>query len=267
MLLKSLFVFSLFLKSITNQIYYSQQNFMKHKEELFMAIETAQKRNLKPLWIALAFIALITIVLLPASGDLPVVGQRALAILAFAVILWVTEAVSYPVSSAMILAAIAVLLGLAPSMEDPSVDMGTSNALKLALGGFSNSAVALVGMALFLAAAMQITNLHKRIALWVLSLVGTKTKALVFGAILVAIVLAFVVPSATARAGAVVPILLGIVAAFGLSKESKLAALLVITATQAVSIWNVGIKTAAAQNLVALGFINTEFGVNRCIPY
>lgn len=162
----------------------------------------------------------------------------------------------------MILALIAVLLGLAPSMEDPSVQMGTSSALKLALGGFSSSAVALVGMALFLAAAMQITNLHKRIALWVLSLVGTKTNALVFGAILVAIVLAFVVPSATARAGAVVPILLGIVAAFGLTKESKLAALLVITAAQAVSIWNIGIKTAAAQNLIALGFIKTEFGID-----
>ncbi|MER2038323.1 MAG: DASS family sodium-coupled anion symporter [Solibacillus sp.] len=221
-----------------------------------------QKRNLKPLWIVLAFVVLITIVLLPNNGDLPVVGQRALAILAFAVILWVTEAVTYPVSSAMILALIAVLLGLAPSMEDPSVQMGTSNALKLALGGFSSSAVALVGAALFLAAAMQITNLHKRIALWVLSMVGTKTNALVFGAILVAIVLAFVVPSATARAGAVVPILLGVVAAFGLSNQSKLAALLVITATQAVSVWNVGIKTAAAQNLVALGFINSEFGVD-----
>ena len=227
-----------------------------------MATNETPKRNLKPLWIFLAFAALIIIVLIPNNGDLPVIGQRSLAILAFAVILWVTEAVSYPVSSAMILALIAVLLGLAPSMEDPSVDMGTSNALKLALGGFSNSAVALVGMALFLAAAMQITNLHKRIALWILSLVGTKTKALVFGAILVAIALAFVVPSATARAGAVVPILLGIVAAFGLSKESKLAALLVITATQAVSIWNIGIKTAAAQNLVALGFINSEFGVD-----
>lgn len=220
------------------------------------------KRNLKPLWIALAFAALIIITLLPNGGDLPVVGQRALAILAFAVILWVTEAVSYPVSSAMILGLIAVLLGLAPSMEDPTVQMGTSNALKLALGGFSNSAVALVGVALFLAAAMQITNLHKRIALWILSLVGTKTNALVFGAILVAIALAFVVPSATARAGAVVPILLGVVAAFGLTKESRLAALLVITATQAVSIWNIGIKTAAAQNLVALGFIKSEFGVD-----
>ncbi len=221
-----------------------------------------QKRNLKPLWIALAFAALIIIVLLPNNGDLPVMGQRTLAILAFAVILWVTEAVSYPVSSAMILGLIAVLLGLAPSLEDPSVQTGTSNALKLALGGFSNSAVALVGMALFLAAAMQITNLHKRIALWVLSLVGTKTKALVFGAILVAIVLAFVVPSATARAGAVVPILLGVVAAFGLTKQSRLAALLVITAAQAVSIWNIGIKTAAAQNLIALGFIKTEFGID-----
>lgn len=69
---------------------------------------------------------------------------------------------------------------------------------------------------------MQITNLHKRIALWVLSLVRTKTKSLVFGAILVAIVLAFVVPSATARAGAVVPILLGVVAAFGLAKYGSI---------------------------------------------
>ena len=97
-----------------------------------MATEATSKRNLKPVWIVLAFAALITIVLLPNSGgDLPVVGQRALAILAFAVILWVTEAVAYPVSSAMILAAIAVLLGLAPSMEDPSVQMGTNEALKL----------------------------------------------------------------------------------------------------------------------------------------
>lgn len=220
------------------------------------------KRNLKPLWIFLAFAALIIITFLPNTGDLPIVGQRALAILAFAVILWVTEAVSYPVSSAMIIAISAVSLGLAPSIEDPTVELGTKTALKMALGGFSNSAVALVAAALFLAAAMQVTNLHKRLALWVLSMVGTKTKAIVFGAILVSIVLAFFVPSATARAGAVVPILLGMVAAFGLPRDSKLAALLVITSVQAVSIWNIGIKTAAAQNMVALNFIQKEFGID-----
>lgn len=220
------------------------------------------KRNLKPFWIGLAFAALIIITFLPNNGDLPVAGQRALAILAFAIILWLTEAVSYPVSSAMIIAISAVSLGLAPSMEDPSVELGTKGALQMALGGFSNSAVALVAAALFLAAAMQVTNLHKRLALWVLSMVGTKTKAIVFGAILVSIVLAFFVPSATARAGAVVPILLGMVAAFGLPRDSKLAALLVITSVQAVSIWNIGIKTAAAQNMVALNFIQKEFGID-----
>ena len=220
------------------------------------------KRNLKPLWIGLAIAALLIITFLPNNGDLPIVGQRALAILAFSIILWVTEAVSYPVSSAMIIAISAVSLGLAPSMEDPSVEIGTKVALKMALGGFSNSAVALVAAALFLAAAMQVTNLHKRLALWILSMVGTKTKAIVFGAILVSIVLAFFVPSATARAGAVVPILLGMVAAFGLPRDSKLAALLVITSVQAVSIWNIGIKTAAAQNMVALNFIQKEFNLD-----
>lgn len=156
---------------------------------------------------------------------------------------------------------IAISLGLAPDMANPDKLLGTSGALKLALGGFSNSAVALVAAALFLAAAMQVTNLHKRLALWILSLVGTKTKSIVAGAILVSIVLAFFVPSATARAGSVVPILLGMVAAFGLANNSRLGALLIITAVQAVSIWNIGIKTGAAQNMVALGFIEQQFGV------
>lgn len=220
------------------------------------------KRNLKPIWIALAFIVMIAIVLLPTPDDLPVIGQRALAILAFAVILWVTEAVSYPVSAAMIIGLVALLVGFAPDMVNPDTIVGTKAALKMALGGFSNSAVALVAAALFLASAMQATNLHKRLALFILSKVGVKTGAIVFGAILVSIVLAFFVPSATARAGAVVPILLGMVAAFGLQPNSRLGALLVITAVQSVSIWNIGIKTGAAQNMVALGFIEKEFGVS-----
>ncbi|MEJ7517611.1 anion permease, partial [Staphylococcus pasteuri] len=45
--------------------------------------------------------------------------------------------------------------------------LGTNNALSLAFSGFSTSAVALVTAALFLAVAMQETNLHKRLALYV----------------------------------------------------------------------------------------------------
>lgn len=168
------------------------------------ANQQTKKTKWQWVWIATAFAALIAITLLPHTKGLPVAGQRALAILAFALILWVTEAVSYQVSAAMIVGLIALLIGLAPSIQDPAQMTGTGNALAMALSGFSSSAVALVAAALFLAAAMQVTNLHKRLALWILSRVGTKTSNLVFGAILVSIVLAFFVPSATARAGAVV---------------------------------------------------------------
>ena len=72
---------------------------------------------------------------------------------------------------------------------------------------------------------------------------------------LVGIVLAFLVPSTTARVSCLVPIMLGIIAAFGVGKKSAFAGMLMITTTQTASIWNVGIKTAAAQNMVAVGFI------------
>ena len=238
--------------------------------------ETSNK-GYKPLWIVISFIVLVMILLLPTSSSLPVMAKAALAILAFAVIMWVTEAVSYPVSATLILGLIILLLGFSPvqhlseqlghpksgnAILKGSELLGTNNALSLAFSGFSTSAVALVTAALFLAAAMQETNLHKRLALYVLSIVGNKTKNIVIGAILVSIVLAFFVPSATARAGAVVPILLGMIAAFKVSKDSKLASLLIITSVQAVSIWNIGIKTAAAQNIVAINFINQNLGYN-----
>lgn len=221
-----------------------------------------QKKSRAGIYVALAFLALLVIIFIPTPASLPVAGKYSLAVLVFAVILWMTEAVSYPVSAVMIGGLISLLIGISPTIEDPSVTFGTTEALKLSLSGFSSSAVALVGAALFLAAAMEATGLHKRIALFILSKVGSKTASLIFGTILVSIILAFFVPSATARGGALVPILLGMVAAFGLAKENKLSALLVITAVQSISIWNIGIKTAAAQNMVALGFIEESFKIS-----
>ena len=212
--------------------------------------------------ICLAFAVFFIIVMLPNPDGLPIAGQRALAILALAVILWVTEAVSYAVSAALIIVLITVFIGLAPTIEDPSVIYTSQGALKIALGGFSSSAVGLVAGALFIAAAMEITGLHKRLALFIMSKVGTKTSSLVFGTIVVSIILALFVPSATARAGTIIPILMGIVAAFSLPKTSRLSALLIVTAVQSISIWNIGIKTAAAQNMVALGFMEQSFGSN-----
>lgn len=207
-----------------------------------------------------AVAAMIVVLMLPTPAGLPVAGHRMLAILLFAVIVWMTEAIDYAVSAIVIATLMAFLLGLAPSVADPKVLLGTSRALSLAFGGFANTALVLVASALFLAAAMTVTGLDKRIALSILSRVGTKTNHVVIGTILVGFVIALMVPSTTARVACLVPITLGIIAAFGVNKRSAFASMLMITTVQTASIWNVGIKTAAAQNMVAIGFIEKAFG-------
>lgn len=202
-----------------------------------------------------AFAVLFAITMLPPVTGLPIAGQRMLAVFSFAVVVWVTEALDYAISAAVIAALIAFLLGISPNVAKPETLIGTSTGLTTAMSGFGNTALTLVAAALFLSAAMTITGLDRRMALFILSKVGTKTSHVVIGAMIVATVLAFFVPSATARAAAVIPIMLGVIAAFKMEKSSRFAGLVMITTVQAVSIWNVGIKTAAAQNLVAAGFM------------
>jgi anion transporter len=220
----------------------------------------------KPGWIAanwgllLAMAALAAVLLLPTPAGLTVAGHRMLAILTFAVIVWMTEAIDYAVSAIVIAALMAFLLGLAPNPANPKALLGTSAALTLAFGGFANTALVLVASALFLAAAMTATGLDRRIALTILSRVGVEPRQVVIGTILVGFVIAFLVPSTTARVACLVPITLGIIAAFGVDRRGAFAGMLMITTVQTASIWNVGIKTAAAQNMVAVGFIEKTLG-------
>lgn len=220
-----------------------------------------QESYLKRYGLVFGIIILLSIVLLPTPDGLPIAGHRMIGILIFSVIVWMTDSISYPVSAAVIMALMAFLVGSAPDVADPKVLMGTTKALTLALGGFSNTALALVGGALFLAAAMMHTGLDKRIALFVLSKIGAKTNRVLVGVILVGFILSFFVPSTTARVSCMVPIVLGIIQAFGVNKKSSFAAIMMIATAQADSIWNVGIKTAAAQNMIALGFIEKQLGI------
>jgi sodium-dependent dicarboxylate transporter 2/3/5 len=210
--------------------------------------------------LVVAVSVMIIIMLFPTPEGLPLAGHRMLAIFGFAVIVWVTEALDYAISAVVIAALMAFFLGISPNVANPKVLIGSVQGLTTAMSGFGNTALTLVAAALFLAAAMTITGLDRRIALVILSRVGTRTNRIVIGSIIVATVLAFLVPSATARAAAVIPIMMGVILAFGIDKRSRFAGLLMITTVQAVSIWNVGIKTAAAQNMVAVGFIQKMLG-------
>ena len=216
---------------------------------------------LKRYGLFVASIALLIIALLPHPAGLPVAGQYMLGILVFAVVIWMSEAVSYPVSAVLIITLTAFMLGFAPDLAKPETLMGTSKGLTIALSGFNNTAWALVGGALFLSAAMTKTGLDKRIALLVLAKVGAKTDRILIGVIATGFLLSFVVPSTTARVSCMVPIVMGIIVAFGVPLKSRFAGMLMIAVAQADSLWNVGIKTAAAQNMVAVSFIEKQLGI------
>jgi len=184
-----------------------------------------------------------------------------IGLLFFAIVIWITNAVSYPVSATFITALTALLLGTAPNVAEPSKILGTSKALQLALSGYSSTAWALVAAAMFLSVAMTKTGLDRRIAMTVLSRIGTKASHIYIGVILTGLILAFFVPSATARLACLVPIILGITESLHIDKKSKFTALLMVGATQADTLWNIMIQTAAAQNLVAVGFLQSQLGI------
>lgn len=159
----------------------------------------------------LALIAMAIVYLFPTPVDLPTQGHRLIGILVFAVIIWMTEGVSYPVSAFVIVTFMAFALGMAPDPAKHGALLGTSKALQMGLSGFSTTAWALVAAAMFLSAGMMITGLDKRIALVVMSHVGVKSSRLVIGVIFVGFILSFFVPSTTARVSCMVPIVVGII--------------------------------------------------------
>lgn len=233
---------------------------MKEKEKTLTAA-AADEGFFKKYGFYLALLVLCVIISLPTPDGLSVAGHRMLGIMVFSVIVWATTAISYPVSAGVIIALMALLIGFAPNPATGKI-FGTAAGLAMGLKGFSSTAFCLVGAALFLAAAMTKTGLDKRIALTVLSKLGTKSNHVVIGVICCGFILSFFVPSTTARVACLVPIVLGMISAFGVPLKSRFAGMLMITVAQVDSVWNVGIKTAAAQNMVAVNFIRTQLGVD-----
>ena len=215
--------------------------------------------NRKLAFLGLAVVLYLLVLALPLPTGLSPSGQVALGLLALVVTLWISECVS-PANSAVILIGAAVLGLMGKSLKPGGKVMGSSDALNAMLTGFSSTAVLLVAAALFLAVALKHTGLDKRVALLVMSRVGISPGRLTLGAMLVGFVLALFIPSATARVGAVIPIMVGITAALGLSVSSTLGATLMIVTAQACSIFNMAIKTGAAQNIISLNFMQSAFG-------
>ncbi|MGA2991691.1 MAG: anion permease, partial [Candidatus Korobacteraceae bacterium] len=177
----------------------------------------------KLFWLLVAIGCMLLICFSGPFAGLTVAGQRVLGVLAFALIVWVSEAISYPLSAVAIFSFLTVGLGFAPAAGNAGARLGTGKALSTALSGLTNGGWVLVVTGLFIAAIMLETGLEKRIALTILKTVGTKSKNLVAGMIVAMSVFAFLIPSVTARSACLCPIALGLVDALKLGRKSGFA--------------------------------------------
>ena len=199
----------------------------------------------KLIWLVAAILCMLFIFFSSPFTGLSVAGQRVLGVLAFALIVWVSEAISYPMSAVAIFSFLTVGLGFAPAGAG-AARLGTGKALSTALTGLTNGGWVLVVTGLFIAAIMLEIGLEKRVALTILKIVGTKSKNLMAGMIVVMSVFAFLIPSITARSACLCPIALGLVDALKLSRKSQFAKALMLSIALSSSISGVGILSAAA---------------------
>lgn len=96
----------------------------------------SKRDSIKRAGVFAALAALLAVLWMPAAQGLPPARQVMLAILAFAVIVWMTEALDYAVSSVVIDALMIFLLAYRPDAAKPAADMGTGAGRGLALSGF-----------------------------------------------------------------------------------------------------------------------------------
>ncbi len=163
---------------------------------------------------AAAVVVAAIIALQPQVGQLDDTGQTALAIMALAVVLWVSDVLAAGITTILTLGLL-ILAGV------PS---------NVALGGFASGAFWILVSVLFFGTAMDKTGLARRIAYRILLIFPPTYAGILVAFMLIGFVLTLGVPSMTVRTAIMVPIAFALVQAIGVPLPSPGAALVVLGA-------------------------------------
>lgn len=195
----------------------------------------------------LAIVAFFVIFFMPTPEGMTVEGQKSLALFVFALIMWIVRPIPIYLTS-IIIVLLLPLLGAVAKQKD-------------AFGCLGFDIIWLMVAAFVLTSAMSSTNLGKRIALTLVTkLAKSPTQTLIVFAI-VNFILAFFVPSTTARASLLVPITLVILEIFKAAPgKSKFGKLMMLQGVQTNAIATSVVMTATSAQVLAIGFINEQAG-------
>ncbi len=193
------------------------------------------------LGIPAAVVVFLALYLMPTPSGLSINGQTALAIFMAALVLWVTQAI--PTYATSLLGMVTLVLTGTWSERD-------------VLGVFGQDVIWLMVCAFILTSAMSKAQLARRIALAMVVTFSSRAKWALLSMIVVNGFLAFLVPSTTARAALMLPIVVILAEIYGAKPgRSNFGAALMMQELQSNNIFTAGILTATAANIMAVGFI------------
>lgn len=198
--------------------------------------------------LALSIIVLFAILLMPTPEGISPEAQKSLALFAFALIMWIARPI--PIYQTSII--LVLLLPLLGAVEKQSA----------AFGALGFDIIWLMVAAFVLTSAMSASNLGKRIALSLTTKFSkTPTQTLIVF-VIVNFILAFFVPSTTARASLLVPIALIILEVYkAVPGESKFGKFMMLQGVQNNAFATSVVMTATSAQVLALGFIKEQTGV------
>jgi len=188
-----------------------------------------------------ALVLASVIQLQPSIGQLAPIGQSALAIIAFAVVLWVTDVLNVGITAIL-------ALGLLIIAGVPS---------GVALGGFAGGPFWILVCVLFFGTAMDKTGLARRISYRILLTFPPTYAGIVFAFMLIGFVLTLGVPSMTVRTAIMVPIAFALVQAVGLPLPGRGASLIVLTSFEMAVLPGCAILTGSLFGPYIIGLFQT----------
>jgi anion transporter len=190
---------------------------------------------------------------LPRPQGLSAEGMAVLAIVVWASIMWVSEAL--PVGITGISVPTLLILTHAIPWDKGKPPMG------LVFSGFTSHEVWLCLFAFFVGAIMQLLKMDRRIALGILDKVRASTAGrVIWGMFGVNIILAFLIPAANARAATLLPVVKGITNLLGDTPQEQEAkkAIVIQSLVYGCMICGVFILTAHLPNLIMVGIFSSH---------
>jgi sodium-dependent dicarboxylate transporter 2/3/5 len=202
---------------------------------------------------------------MPSLAGLTPEGQRMLAVTALMAIWWIGEGTSLAVTALLPLV-LFPLLGILPS--------------KLVATNYANHLIFLFLGGFMIALAMEKWNFHKRLALWIISAIGTQPQRLVLGFMIATAFLSMWI-SNTASTMMMFPVAMAVVRKIALDAsldgvrnaesqnqiEQGLGLVLMLGLAYSASIGGVGTLIGTAPNIVFAGFYKNLFPDNPEISF